>query len=343
VSNLHLTLPVTALLLLSVSSIPAQTPAAQPEMTTLSSAFVPGDKILFYDDFSTMNPGEAPAYFKVRGGAPELQAAGDIRQLTITQRNTLIPNIKTLPKNFTFEAEVKFDKVVRCLINVLFYSSEKQVFVWTMNVMPKEGEQQLQIRVPKYEDLGRKRVPVNWSEPAKIAMWAQNGRVRTFLNGEKLLDINQVELPPIDRVELENAPNLSIGYRMVRIAESTPDFSQTIMSAGRYVTQGILFDVNSDRLKPESAPVIQSIAKGLEANPTLRVLIEGHTDSTGNAAANMDLSKRRAEAVKAVLATQFKIDAGRMNAAGLGATKPIAGNDTPQGRAQNRRVEFAKQ
>jgi OmpA-OmpF porin, OOP family len=339
----RLTFSIAALLLLLVASVTAQTPTAQPEMTTLKSAFVPGDKILFYDDFSTMNPGDAPAFFKVRGGAPELQAAGDIRQLTITQRNTLIPNLATLPKNFTFEAELKFDKVVRSLVNVVLYSRNTQVFVMTMNVMPTEGEQQLQIKVPKYEDLGRKRVPANWSEPAKIALWAQNGRVRTFLNGEKLLDINQVELPPIDRVELDNSPNQSIGYRMVRFAESTPDFSQVIMSAGRYVTQGILFDVNSDRLKPESAPVIQSIAKGLEANSTLRVQIEGHTDSTGNAAANMDLSKRRAEAVKAVLATQFKIDAGRMTTAGLGASKPIASNDTPQGRAENRRVEFAKQ
>ena len=133
----------------------------------------------------------------------------------------------------------------------------------------------------------------------------------------------------------------SLGYRTVRFAESTPDFSQVIAS-GRFVTHGILFDTASDRLKPESAPVIQSIAKGLETNPNLRLLIEGHTDSVGNAAANLDLSRRRAEAVKSVLVAQFKVDAARLTTAGLGATKPIDSNDTPQGRSQNRRVEFVK-
>jgi outer membrane protein OmpA-like peptidoglycan-associated protein len=63
----------------------------------------------------------------------------------------------------------------------------------------------------------------------------------------------------------------------------------------------------------------------------------------GTAAQNLDLSKRRAEAVKAVLVSQFKVDPARLTTAGLGQTKPIDTNDTPQGRAQNRRVEFVKQ
>lgn len=130
---------------------------------------------------------------------------------------------------------------------------------------------------------------------------------------------------------------------MVRFAESAPDFSQTILSSGRYVTHGILFDMDSDCLKAESAPVIQTIARGLETNPNLKLQIEGHTDSVGAASHNLDLSKRRAEAVKTVLVGQFKIDASRLTAAGLGATKPIDSNDTPQGRSQNRRVEFVKQ
>jgi outer membrane protein OmpA-like peptidoglycan-associated protein len=129
----------------------------------------------------------------------------------------------------------------------------------------------------------------------------------------------------------------------VRFAESTPDFSQVISSSGRYVSHGILFDTDSDRLKPESAPVIQTIAKGLETNPNLRLLIEGHTDSVGNAAHNKDLSKRRAEAVKAVLVSQFNVDASRLTTEGMGSSKPLDSNDTPQGRSQNRRVEFVKQ
>jgi len=72
-------------------------------------------------------------------------------------------------------------------------------------------------------------------------------------------------------------------------------------------------------------------------------LIEGHTDSVGNAAHNLDLSKRRAEAVRAVLVAQFNIDVSRLTTQGLGSTKSIDSNDTPQGRAQNRSVELVKQ
>jgi outer membrane protein OmpA-like peptidoglycan-associated protein len=116
-----------------------------------------------------------------------------------------------------------------------------------------------------------------------------------------------------------------------------------IASTGRYVTHGILFDTDSDRIRPDSAAAIQAIAKALQAGPDLRLLIEGHTDASGNAAHNLELSARRAGAVKAVLVAQFGIDAARLTTAGLGSTKPMGPNDTPQGRAQNRRVELVRQ
>lgn len=324
----------------------AQSPSAQPEFTTLKTAFVPGDKTIFYDDFTDMQPDSPPPHFKVRGASPELRAAGDLRQLTITQRGTIIPNLTNLPRNFTYEAEIKVDNVKRAISGLGLYAGDKQVFWFSASAMAGQCELQLQQKAPAYADMGRKRAAVNWNEPVKIAFWAQDGRIRAFVNGEKWLDFNQVEFPALTRAELAHdfyGVDQALSYRSVRFAESTPDFSQVIMSSGRYVTNGILFDTNSDRLKPDSAPVIQAIARGLAANASLKVLIEGHTDSTGNAAANLDLSKRRAEAVKSVLASQFQIDAGRMTTTGLGASKPVDNNDSPQGRARNRRVEFVKQ
>ena len=203
----------------------------------------------------------------------------------------------------------------------------------------------MSLRSPKYEELGRTRITGDVPQPMKLGLWMQNGRVRVFVNGDKKLDFNQVELMPTDRVDINSSVSAgaAVGFRSVRFAESAPDFSQTILASGRYVSHGILFDTNSDRLKAESAPAIQAVAKALGTNPNLKLLIEGHTDSVGNAAANLDLSKRRAEAVKAVLVSQFSVDAERLTTNGLGATKPIDSNDTPQGRAQNRRVEFVKQ
>ncbi len=319
--------------------------AAQPEMTTLKSTFIPGEKTLFFDDFTDMSADDAPPHFKVRGAAPELRAAGSVRQLTVTQRGSIFPNITTLPKNFTYEAEIKADARGRAIASLILFSKAKQIFILSTTASPKQVDLVASLRAP-YQELGRKRAPANWDQPVKLALWVQNGRLRVFTNGEKQLDFNQVDMPPIDSVEFAHdfyGANQAIGYRTVRFAESTPDFSQVISASGRYVTHGILFDTDSDRLKPESAPVIQGIARGLETNPNLRLLIEGHTDSVGNAAHNLDLSKRRAEAVKAVLVSQFSVDASRLTTAGLGSTKPMDSNDTPQGRSQNRRVELVKQ
>lgn len=330
----------------------AQAPAAstsspQPEMTTLKNSFVPGEKTIFYDDFTDMAEGDASAHFKVRGSAPELRAAGAIRQLTLTASGSMFPNLTSLPKNFTYEAEIKMDVVSRVDLHLLLFSKGKEYFHLTTKVWLKDLDLEAQMREPS-QNLGRKRVPISWNNPVKFALWVQNGRMRVFLNGEKHFDFNQIDLPEIDKVELlhdfqSGAAGQLVGYRMVRFAESMPDFSQMISSSGRYVTHGILFDTDSDRLKPESAPVFQPVARGLETNPNLKLHIEGYTDSVGDAAHNLDLSQRRAEAVKAVLVAQFKVDASRLTTAGLGAAQPIDSNDTPQGRAQNRRVEFVKQ
>jgi OmpA-OmpF porin, OOP family len=328
--------------------IRAQAPAQQPELKTLKVDFVPGEKTIFFDDFTDMGPGDAPAHFKVRGAAPELRESGTLRQLTATANGTLAPNLTALPKNFTYEVEVKFDiPNGRAGLNVLFLNKEREALTLVFSLLPDgQATAVLSQKAPKYQEFGRKTLKIALGQPAKLALWAQDGRIRVFVNGEKHLDFNQVEVLPIDRVEIQpgvTGSGPTVGLRSVRFAESVPDFSQVIMSSGRYVSYGILFDTDSDRLKPESAPIIQAVAKGLDTNPNLKLLIEGHTDSVGEAAHNLDLSTRRAAAVKAVLVSQFAVDASRITTAGLGATKPIGPNETPQGRAQNRRVEFVKQ
>lgn len=323
-----------------------QTPQ-QPRMTTLKSDFIPGEKTLFYDDFTDMGAGDPPKRFKSRGAAPELREAGEVRQLTATANGQLTPNLKSLPANFTYEAEILFDLGRgNARSNLLLFSKEREALTWVTAVSGDGFDLVVSTKVPKFEEFGRKRIKVDLKQPVKLALWMQDGRVRVFVNGEKQLDFNQVELPLIDRVEIQSGlggQGASVGYRSVRFAESAPDFSQTLFASGRYVSHAILFDTNSDRIKEESAAAIQVVAKALQANAGLKLLIEGHTDSVGDAAKNMDLSKRRAEAVKSVLVSQFQVDTARLTTAGLGATKPIESNDTPQGRTQNRRVEFVKQ
>lgn len=100
----------------------------------------------------------------------------------------------------------------------------------------------------------------------------------------------------------------------------------------------ILFDVDRATLKPGAEANIRRISTVLNQYPDYRISVEGHTDATGADAYNQQLSERRAEAVRAALIAGG-VDASRITSVGFGKTQPIAGNDTPAGRQQNRRVE----
>ncbi|WP_462267253.1 OmpA family protein [Mucilaginibacter sp.] len=103
---------------------------------------------------------------------------------------------------------------------------------------------------------------------------------------------------------------------------------------------GILFDVDQTALKPAAKSNLQNLANSLNNNPQTTILIVGHTDNTGTATHNQDLSVRRAQAVKSYL-TGYNVNGSRLTTEGKGLTEPIADNTTETGRAQNRRVEIA--
>jgi len=111
---------------------------------------------------------------------------------------------------------------------------------------------------------------------------------------------------------------------------------------GRVRLYGITFDTDSDRPRPDATPTLDQVAAALKANPDWHVTVEGHTDSTSTPAHNLDLSARRAAAVKAYLVAAG-IDAGRIATSGFGQDRPVADNGTALGRAQNRRVEIVRE
>jgi outer membrane protein OmpA-like peptidoglycan-associated protein/preprotein translocase subunit SecG len=106
---------------------------------------------------------------------------------------------------------------------------------------------------------------------------------------------------------------------------------------------GIYFDFASDQLKPESTPVLEEIAGVLKDNPEWKLTVSGHTDNVGGDAYNLDLSKRRAAAVKQALVTQYQVAPERLSTDGFGASRPVDSNDTLAGRARNRRVELTRE
>jgi outer membrane protein OmpA-like peptidoglycan-associated protein len=121
---------------------------------------------------------------------------------------------------------------------------------------------------------------------------------------------------------------------------SANDMVASITTSGRVALYGILFDSGRTDVKPESKATMDEIAKLLSANRSLKLLVVGHTDNVGGFAPNLELSKRRAEAVVAQLVSQYKIDAKRLQAFGVSYASPVAANTDEAGRGRNRRVEL---
>ncbi|MBI3550899.1 MAG: OmpA family protein [Elusimicrobia bacterium] len=117
------------------------------------------------------------------------------------------------------------------------------------------------------------------------------------------------------------------------------DMAKALKASGRVALHGILFDTGKSAIKPESLKLVDEVRAMLEADESLKLLIEGHTDNVGEAKANLALSKRRSAAVKAALVASG-VDEARLSAEGFGDGKPVADNKAEEGRAKNRRVEL---
>src|SRR5438445_2708184 len=159
----------------------------------------------------------------------------------------------------------------------------------------------------------------------------------------------QVEGKPMDQGMAETKQSKLVDNATIAIqpAVAAPvnaaALNSNLANTGQVTLCGIHFDFAKADIKPESKPQIDEIAKVLTANPALKLRVTGYTDNIGTAEHNQGLSRRRADAIVAALVANYAIVADRLSAAGLGATAPVANNDTEEGRAQNRRVELFKQ
>lgn len=121
------------------------------------------------------------------------------------------------------------------------------------------------------------------------------------------------------------------------------NMDEAINQYGKVAIYGILFDVGKSDIKPESAQSLKQITDYLNANPSVKIFIVGHTDNTGTLVNNTALSKSRAESIKNYLVSSAKIDEARLSTAGVASLCPVSTNDTEEGRRLNRRVEIVKQ
>lgn len=190
------------------------------------------------------------------------------------------------------------------------------------------------------QDAGLERQPAGGRRAAERFERAMGRRAPAAGPGRQAPRATVAATPPVERAE-SPAPPPTAPVPPARVpAGPETELAQALRTTGRVVVRGIEFEVNSDRLRPESRAAVREIAALLAASPGLRLVIEGHTDSTGRPALNLELSRRRAEAVKQALVSEHGIAAERLATAGHGPDRPIAPNDTPEGRAANRRVEL---
>ena len=322
--------------------------------------FVPGARVLFADDFEDDRVGNVPGRLDFHSGVMEVVAEGGNQMLRFADASAVaVPLPETLPERFTIEFDVysadSWNSVVLgtgpldpagadfgCFHGDLrgHSAAEFRVGSWfETGVSSETGGSSLQKQSAHEEAL----------VPVRIAV--DGDYVKMYVGEARVANVPNADVRRTDRVlltacgELAAADDGSYGpvfLDNLRVAAGGREaLYERIEAEGRVATRGVLFDTASARLRPESTPTLADIARMMERHAGLRLRVEGHTDAAGAADANRRLSQERAEAVVAWLVAQG-VDAGRLEAVGLGQTAPAADNATPEGRQQNRRVELVR-
>lgn len=336
--------------------------ASPPFDIRRASDFSPGNVSIFQDNFAQDRQGDFPVAWDTNGSG-EITLINGEKWMRLGGRSTYIPMLKeTLPENYTIE----FDLLTSGLDNktssqaILSLLLEDNTgfsrardwcmvelspcqYIGNQGVVEKVVSGKRQLRNPVGKDY---RTTINGKSHISIAV--NKTRMRVWLNDNKLVDI--------PRLVPEKANVFKIAVRGLRdeagkddvfisnfsLAKTGKDNRSKLITEGRLTTNAILFESGSATLKSESYPTIREIAAVLEENPTVRIKIIGHTDSDGSESGNDTLSRKRAQAVKTAMQNAYGIDSNRVQTDGMGERQPVSPNNSPQGKAQNRRVEFIK-
>jgi len=333
---------------------------AQKLTSTSRYDFVPGDKILYFDDFSQDAIGDFPKDWTSNG-------SGEVKTVNIATGNWFHMNGEDavycymrkldIPDNFIVEFDIIPDKEYQYGIQFTLYQ-DKADDAKELNddLYPGVAGLHVDLGYDRWDTKGYKESE-DWitgqatkntvirEKENHVIIWVQQRRVRIYHLNEKVLDMPTNIYPAVkfNRMRFSGWDRYNAPYvTNLKITTASPDTRSKLISEGKLITYGITFDVNKEDVKPESFGTLKSIADVLKENEAVKVKIIGHTDSDGDDTKNMELSKRRAESVKSELVSKFGIDASRMETEGAGENIPIVTNDTPANKAQNRRVEFVK-
>lgn len=308
--------------------------------------FVPGDTVVFESNLADEQTGEIPSQFTLANGQMDVQQEDGENVIhvpkgpgaTMTPRMT---NATYMPDKFTIELDFKNENFGLNHIMIdfgqrVYYSGGEGItpgmtfgsdnIDWTLG-----GVEYPEALKTALED------PMKWHH-ISIAVNKTVGKV--YVDQYRVANVNNLTGKPQNvTIDVNGYENSYI--KNIRIAAGGIDIYKQTTTPAKIIMHGILFDVDKATLKPESMGSINQIFNLMKKDPSLKFEIDGHTDNSGTAAHNLDLSQQRADAVKYQLVS-MGIDASRLTTKGFGDTKPIDGNDTPEGKANNRRVEFVK-
>lgn len=311
--------------------------------------FVPGEKVIFAEDYAADRVGNFPRRYEFVAGNGEIVTWNNSRWLRANSYLTFaIPLPQTLPERFTMEFPItlpwwgmmvyggpdgepqslgshKFSTIVINCCEVGVKNAGGEGGSWT----------DARSQFPDVDEID--------GHPFTVRVQGDGGYLKVYLNEKRLANIPNAAFKRSNKIYFEMRPGKQpVMLGPISINAGGQSMYDAIVATGRFATQGILFDFGSDRLRGESTPTLSEIGDMLKAHADLKLRIEGHTDNVGDAAANQSLSERRAAAVKAYLVSKFGIDAARLESQGFGATKPVSSNETAEGRQNNRRVELVK-
>ncbi len=349
------------LIFYSVLPLFAQTEVQEKLQSFSKYDFVPGDRILLFEDFSSDALGDFPALWTTNGSGEvktlNLYAGKWLHLLAADMRCQPAQSLN-LPENFIFEFDVvpvrQPESEEASFELFFFWSEDEQV---TDELFPGAGGFKVTCTENSWKVIGydeganninegsTELAPVQNDKLNHVILWIQKRRVRIYHLGQKVVDLPTVIYAgqKLNRLQFSLQGCGAFPYiSNLRFTSAAPDTRNKLITEGKLISYGIYFDSGKELVKAESYGALGDIAKVLKDNPEVRIKITGHTDSDGIDDTNLDLSKRRAASVKNELFKTFGIEVSRMETDGKGETEPIGSNATAGGKAQNRRVEFTK-
>lgn len=317
--------------------------------------FIPGEEVIFFDDFSDVPVGDFPLKWNTTASG-EIVTVNNVpgKWLTLVEDYSYYsPEIGiTYPENFTIEFDMIYPGNIEWLMELYVNNTDYISDAY----YPGEGGFSINalgedIIIGNYSNRGEGELrevgkgvgpEINPGKIVRYSIWVQGQRLRIYVNENKVIDIPRALPKQLDENYLRICTLEKALISNFRLAVGAPDTRSRLLTEGKLVTRGITFDSGSDIIKAESYGVIKEIADVLKENRSIRIKIVGHTDSDGADDMNLTLSKKRSAAVKTALSNQFGIDASRVETDGKGESEPVSPNTTTEGKANNRRVEFIK-